>query len=835
MTFRRFVLLALVHLGYIASWGRTGEPPPTAEQVRFFETSIRPLLVEHCIKCHGPKKQKADLRLDARERILKGGYSGPAVTPGHPERSLLIKAISHRDKDLKMPPKTRLSDRQIADLTRWVKMGAPFPGNVAKAKGGTGRDHWAFQAPRDPPAPPVKNRKWPRSPLDHFVLAHLEAKGLAPAPPADRRTLIRRATFDLIGLPPTPAEVDAFVADKSADAFARVIDRLLASPHYGERWARHWLDVARYADSNGLDENVAFGNAWRYRDYVVAAFNQDKPYDQFLIEQLAGDLLPSPLAGEGPGVRGGNLLPSPLAGEGQGVRGTASRNERLIATGFLALGPKVLAEGDEKKMELDIIDEQIDTFGRALMGLTLGCARCHDHKFDPITTRDYHGLAGIFTSTRTMESFKRVARWHEHPLISEDGKTRQAIHIKKVNQHKQAIQQLAAEASARVKSESKPGTTLPKDLESLYPAKVRLELKRLRAELAALEKSAPEMPTAMGVTEAKVADVPVFLRGDHLKPGKIVPRQVPAILAGDSPTKFDSTHSGRLELARWLVRPENPLTARVMVNRIWRWHFGQGIVPTPDNFGLLGEAPANQPLLDWLAHRFVKGKWSIKAMHRTIMLSSTYQMSSAANPQAARADPENRLIWRANVKRLEAEAIRDNLLAVSGMLDPKMGGSLLHVKNRGYLFDHTSKDSTKYDSRRRSLYLPVIRNNVYDVFQLFDFPDPAVANGDRATTTVATQALFLMNSDWVARLCDHWAESLLKDARLDNAGRVRQIYRQAYAREATATETSQALELVRSVEKALTSREANAERRRQQGWACLCQTVVSANEFVYVR
>ena len=801
-------LVSLAFFMCFPCWGQTGEPAPTLEQLRFFETSIRPLFVEHCLMCHGPDKQKVDLRLDTRTSILKGGESGPAVVPGHPERSLLIKAIGYRDKKLKMPPKTKLSERQIADLTRWVQMGAPFPQNLAKPTGGSGRDHWAFRAPVDPAVPAVKNAQWPRSSLDHFILAQLEAQRLQPAPPADRRTLIRRATFDLIGLPPTPGEVDAFLADTSAEAFAKVVDRLLASPHYGERWARHWLDVARYADSNGLDENIAFGNAWRYRDYVVAALNQDKPYDQFLLEQLAGDLLP----GAGP----------------------ASHRERLIATGFLALGPKVLAEGDEKKMELDIIDEQIDTFGRALIGLTLGCARCHDHKFDPITTRDYHGLAGIFKSTRTMENFKRVARWHEHSLGSEEESARKAVHDMKVMKTKEAIQQLITKANDKVKTDTKPETTLPKDLEPLYPAEVKSALKKLRDELAGLEKTAPELSAAMGVAEGSVVDVPVFLRGDHLKPGKIVARQVPVILAGATPAAFDAKKSGRLELARWLVRSDHPLTGRVMVNRIWRWRFGQGIVPTPDNFGLLGEAPVNQPLLDWLAHRFVEHKWSIKAIHRIMMLSSTYQMSAASVPKAALVDPENRLNWRANVKRLEAEAIRDNLLAVSGLLDRSMGGSLLHVKNRDYLFDHTSKDTTKYDSRRRSLYLPVIRNNVYDVFQLFDFPDPAVANGDRATTTVATQALFLMNSDWVGELCEHWAATLLKDAKLDDAGRIRQIYRQAYAREPTAPEAARAGSLLRRVETALTRSEPNADRRRFLAWASLCQTVVSVNEFVYV-
>jgi hypothetical protein len=779
----------------------------SSEHVRFFETNIRPLLADHCYKCHGGKKQKADLRLDSRQAILKGSSNGAIVVSGHPEKSLLIRAVRHQDESLKMPPDKKLSERQIADLTRWVKIGLPYPDVGAIAAKATDRALWAFQAPVDPAVPAVTDRAWPRSDLDRFILAKLESKGIRPAPPADRRTLIRRVTFDLIGLPPTPEEVESFVNDRSANAFAVVVDRLLASPHYGERWGRHWLDVARYADSNGLDENVAFGTAWRYRDYVVAAFNQDKPYDTFLREQLAGDLL--------------------------AAADPATRQNQLIATGFLSLGPKVLAEVDERKMEMDIIDEQIDTVGRTVLGLTLGCARCHDHKFDPLTLRDYYGLAGIFKSTRTMEHFKKVARWHENVVGSDKDRERKVKHERELARCKDAIQQLTRKAEAQVKAAAKSGAVLPKNLEPLFPAEVQQQLKRLRAEVAGLEKTIPEVPTSLGVIDGAIVDVPIHLRGNHLKLGKVVQRHVPQALAGAAPPAFDSGHSGRLELARWLVRPDHPLTARVMVNRIWRWHFGQGIVRTPDNFGRLGEAPDNQPLLDWLAERFIASKWSIKAMHRLIVHSRTYQLSAAENAAASQVDPENHWHWRANVRRLEAEAVRDSLLAVSGLLDRSMGGSLLHVKNREYLFDHTSRDGTKYDSLRRSLYLPVIRNNVYDVFQLFDFPDPAVPNGDRATTTVAPQALFLMNSAWVAKMCDRLSENLLQtDA--DDHSRLLRLYRKAYGRTPTDDEVAHALELVRGVEAALSTREADGPKRRRQAWACLCQTVVSANEFVYV-
>ncbi len=804
------LLLAAVWFGWTGSV-ISGESPATAEQVQFFESRIRPLLVNRCLACHGPSKQKSDLRLDSPEALRKGGASGEAlVTPGQPEKSLLIRAIHHGDEAPRMPPREKLKPQEIADLTRWVKMGAFFP-RAASAREGTaeeGRSHWAFQPPTDPPVPLVKDSRWARTPLDCFILSQLEARGLRPAPAADRRTLLRRATFDLIGLPPTPEEMDAFLADPSPNAFARVVERLLASPHYGERWGRHWLDVARYADSNGLDENVAHGNAWRYRDYVVAAFNQDKPYDRFVLEQIAGDLLPQP--------------------EGKPA---GARFEPIIATGFLALGPKVLAEPDEQKMEMDIIDEQIDALGRAFLGLTLGCARCHDHKFDPLTMEDYYGLAGIFKSTRTMESFKKVARWHENILAGDEDVAKKTAHDQRIARQKTAIQAVITRANEQLKA-AKPGTVLPKNAESLYPEATRTELKRLRDELAQMEKTAPALPAAMGVTEGTITNAAVLLRGNHLTPGKVVPRRFPAVLAGAD--ALDTAHSGRLELARFLVRKDQPLTSRVMVNRIWRWHFGQGLVRSTDNFGKLGERPSNPHLLDWLAHRFVESGWSLKAMHRLILLSSTYQMSSTLDDRAARVDPDNRLNWRMNVRRLEAEAIRDAILAVCGRLDRTMGGSLLHVKNREYLFDHTSRDQTQYGSLRRSLYLPVIRNNLYDVFGLFDATDATVGNGDRATTTVATQALFLMNSDLVLQAAEHLAGELLAKQDLADEGRVRLLYQRAYGRPPTVQESARARQALADFDQTLQAREADAGKRGLRAWALLCQVILAANEFVYV-
>ena len=652
------------------------------------------------------------------------------------------------------------------------------PARAADPPAGTDpAGHWAFRPAPRPAAPRAGH------PIDAFVQARLDAAGLRPSPPADPRALIRRATFDLTGLPPTPEEVDAFLADDSPGAFARVVDRLLASPHYGERWGRHWLDVARYADSNGLDENVAHGNAWRYRDYVVSSLNADKPFDLFLREQVAGDLLPAA---------------SP-----------AERYDRLTATGFLALGPKVLAEPDERKMELDIVDEQLDTLGRAALGLTLGCARCHDHKSDPVSQEDYYALAGVFAGTKTMETFKKVARWHENPLAAPEEVRRKA----------------AADArAADLRAELKP-------LADKMDEPSRRTAARLRAEVAALEASAPELPSAMGVAEGTPTDLPVLRRGNPLAPGPVAPRRFPAALGGDRQPPLPRDRSGRLELAEWLTDPRHPLTARVAVNRVWRWHFGKGLVRSADNFGLTGDGPTHPELLDWLAAEFVDNGWSLKALHRRVMLSATYQRGAALDPTAAASDPDNRLLWRMSPRRLEVEAVRDALLAVGGLLDRTAGGpALTHVPNRGYLFDHTSKDKTSYASDRRSVYLPVVRNHPYDVFQLFDAPDPAVPTGDRVTTTVPTQALFFLNSDLAARAADALAGRVLGRADLDDPGRVRLLFALAYGRPPTAAEVARVTAGVAGLEAEF----AADGGRRRKAWAAACQAVLAGNEFIHL-
>jgi len=799
---------------FLALWtaAAAGAEEPSADAVQFFEARVRPVFVENCMSCHGPDKQWSNFRMDSREALLKGGDYGEAVIPGNPEESPLVEAIRQVDEDLAMPPapKKKLDDRQIADIVEWIRQGAAFPESmVADAYDAkNGAEHWAFQ-PLDYPEPPeVKDAGWVQTPIDQFILAKLEAEGLKPAPRADKRTLIRRASFDLTGLPPTPEEVAAFLEDDHPDAFARVVDRLLASPAYGERWGRLWLDVARYADSNGLDENVAHGNAWRYRDYVVASFNKDKPYRRFVLEQLAGDLLPAAADDE--------------------------RAERLTATGFLSLGPKVLAEPDKVKMEMDIIDEQLDTTGRALLGLTIGCARCHDHKFDPISAADYYGLAGVFKSTLTMDSFKTVAKWHENPLPDAEAAALIAAHAKSVEEKKAEIQKVVEAADAEVKAQFNPGEAPEEPSEELYSEEAAAKLKTLRAELVELQKNAPEAPSAMGVAEGEPQDLPIHLRGDHLRLGDVVPRRVPEVFQElvASP-HFPTDRSGRLELAQWIVDDDNGLAQRVIVNRVWRWRMGAGIVRTPDNFGMLGEAPTHPELLDWLASWFIDNETSLKDLHRLMMLSSVYQQGSEPDPATLEKDPDNRLWGWVPIRRLTAEEVRDALLAVAGELDRTVGGSLLTIKNRGYFFDHTSKDATTYGSDRRSIYLPIVRNNLYEVLQLLDFPDPAVSNGDRATTTIAPQALLMLNSDLVLRASAGLADRAL--AETDDARRFNRLYALAYSREPTAEEVEADRAFLREAEHLLEPTEPDAAKRSRRAWEALCQTILAANEFSYAR
>ena len=1078
-------LVATLCLATLA-WSQGALPAADAE---YFETRIRPLFAEHCNECHagGPKKEKGGLRIDTREALLAGGDSGPAIVPGDPEASLLVKVLHYADPDMAMPPKGKLADEQIAAVVEWIRRGAPDPRGSEAATPLTdanplaGAHHWAFQPPpATVPVPEVRTPNWVRTDLDRFVLARLEAEGLAPAPEADRRTLIRRASLDLTGLPPTPDEVDAFVHDTAPDAWERVVDRLLASPRFGERWARHWLDLARYADSNGLDENLAMAHAWRWRDWVVAAFNRDEPYDSFLTKQLAGDLLPSTTNEE-------------------------EHIDRLTATGFLVLGPKMLAEQDKPKLLIDVVDEQLDIVTRTFMGLTVSCARCHDHKFDPVPTADYYALAGIFKSTKTMASTDFVSRWHEVELglperiaarnehrrrtaeakqqveaalaaaqselqarlqadvsryilaaatrlntvqvieaetfargtlvvdrtqwgsaaepivrtgkggeqwveydIESAGARRVALDVRyaaeearpvdvSLNGHTVAegalrevtgswhlagqrwtrvatldlpagrstvrmarasdsvphidalalvdldsdlqeaeheglipevvqtfalrlaksstldtqlahdpllaiiagfarlpqtdYEAAAAELVAQLRTQSLPpvygallaglppanlrelagrvqtllgtvdarwvadkaankdltafadasfeqlrqflqGSTSPIHLTGeaatrRYEPALAQALATARQASAELEHTKPaDIAVALGVSEGRPEDLPVHIRGSHLNLAKAaVPRGYLSVVTPHVPGPTIAAGSGRLELARWLTHPDHPLTTRVMANRVWMHLFGAGLVLTPSNFGLRGDRPSHPELLDWLAREYSARGWSTKSLIRSIMVSATYRMSAQYDALAAERDPQNRLLWRQNRRRLEAEPLRDSVLHVAGVLDETRGGTLLGAGNGDYVTNDQSGNAANYGVKRRSLYLPVIRNALYDLFGTFDYNDPSMHIDARPRTVDASQSLLMMNSPLVLESSEHLAQRILTAEASDSA-RVQALWKVVYSRAASPDEMADALAHVHAV--------SQMRGEASFAWQNLAQALLASNEFMHV-
>ena len=831
------VSLLLAWLAGLAGIGPSAAEGPAAvpasDSPEFFAARIAPLLATHCVACHGPEKQEGGLRLDSLAGLSTGGEAGPVIVPGSAEESVLGGAIGYADEALAMPPDGKLADEAIAAIQGWIDGGAHHPDGLIEtpllkppfdpvAK----RAFWSLTAPLRAPLPAIKDPTHVANPIDAFVVARLDAEGIEPAAVADKPTLLRRASFALTGLPPTPDEIDAFSGDESPEAWDRVIERLLASPRYGEHQARHWLDVVRYADSNGLDENIAHGNAWRYRDWCIAAFNRDEPFDAFVRAHLAGDL---------------------LVEEGMAP---ARRAELLTATGFLAMGPKVLAEGDQQKLLADIIDEQIDTTGKAFMGLSLGCARCHDHKFDPVSQADYYALAGVFKSTQTMESLARIAKWHENDVASPAEHAAIAAAQARFAEQKKQIDELVAGtratlaqgASAATGAAAETGSAAaPAEIpEEQFPDDVKGKLAVLREEVKKAEGAIPPLPTAMGVKDGVAEEARIAVRGSHLTLGRRVSRGVPVVLEIERALAAPPAGSGRKELAAWLTDRRHPLTARVFVNRLWRWHFGRGIVPTTDNFGFQGEKPTNQALLDWLAVEFVESGWSVKQMHRLILRSRTWRLSSdqaacATRNRAEEVDVTNVLHWRGDVRRLEAESVRDATLAVSGLLDTTMGGSMLHVANRAFLFDHTSIDGTKYDSPRRSIYLPVIRNHLYDAFWLFDCTDGAVPNGNRGTSTVASQALYLLNSEFELGCAEALAKGILAAAPADASLRPTILYRRVGGRMPTESEARLVTEAVRDLEGALAADGVAEGERALRAWTAVAQALLAGNEFLFVR
>ncbi len=914
----------------------------TAAQLELFEKNARPVFAEKCQPCHSAKLRSGGFDLSSPEGIKEAAAIGIFGKAGEPENSPILRALSYENR-VKMPPQGKLPAETIAGLREWVAAGAVSPAatpQAGNALAGTGvrpvalrgvitdadKAFWSFKPISQAGPPEPQEKGWALNAIDQYILADLEKNGLKPAPQADKTTLLRRATFDLTGLPPTEKELRDFLADKSPKAFEKVVDRLLASPRYGERWGRHWLDVMRYADSTGSDEDHRYPHAWRYRDYVVQAFNEDMPYDQFVREQLAGDILAAD------------------PNSGVGYRG-------IVATGFLALGKKALAQKDLPLKRYDVVDDQIDVTAKAFMGLTVTCARCHDHKFDPIATKDYYQMAAIFASTLSYEKgetgdpiqtpltkageFEAFAtQWSDYNKLEEKLSKvidfdKEAQKTRDIGEKQIAGAMLAAyrvygkgENIASVAADSKidekllarwveylsdkkraelvkwhaategnraeiaaqyqedfrrsayqydqdlswwkearesyphsgkvagprPHMTAEKDpffvavwqdggplhrtqeeqLATLAADKAT-EARALMAQAAAMEKALPrkEVPMACAVKEGETMNQHVFLRGDYHSLGDPVERTVPGILRLNAPAPEVKTKSGRLELANWIVDKRNPLPPRVMANRIWQGHFGDGLVRTPDNYGRLGERPNHPELLDYLAKTFMDDGWSIKKMHKLIMLSKTYQMSAAFDEEKKAKDPENRLLSHFPRQRLSIEEIRDAYLAMGGDLDLTMGGTL----DPGVGTDgETSAGRISMNpekTNRRSIYLPLRRSNLPTLYTLFDFGDATSPEGHRNPTTVATQALFVMNSPMVIREANHLTTNVLKQEKLDKR-RIEEIYLRVLDRRPDANEIDQDLTYL-----------ANLRRKwndidDEKAWTSLTHVLMASNEFIFV-
>jgi hypothetical protein len=799
-------VLGLACLGWVcvtASLSPAAEAPAPADQIAFFEKNIRPVLVRECYSCHATsaRKIRGGLRLDTRDGIRKGGDTAPAVVPGDVKKSLLVKAIRHTDAGLKMPPKKKLAADVIADVEKWIAMGAPDPreGKVEVVKHAIditrGRQLWSFQPPRVSAPPAVRDGAWPRSPIDCFLLAQLEAKGLEPAPEEGPAALLRRVSYDLIGLPPAPEEVEAFLEAYAANpqaALAAVVDRLLASPQFGERWGRHWLDVARYAESSGRTVNFAYPYAWRYRDWVIDSFNKDKPYDRFIREQLAGDLLPA--------------------------RDDREKAELLIATGFLAIGPKTHDQRSRMQHLMDVADEQIDVTFQAFQGLTVACARCHDHKFDPIPQKDYYAVAGIFRSTETCYGTIRVF------LNSQPSSV---LSLPKEADVTLPLEPLTAERRAAIEKQIQDTRGQMRGItgQNAFLRRILLlsRTTALQSQLSQYEADGTPRPLAVGVREGRlIADGRLYNRGEISQPGETVRRGFPQVLTTRQPAI--ASGSGRRELADWIASPDNPLTARVMVNRVWLHLFGRGLVPTPDNFGTAGQPPSHPALLDSLALSFMEKGWSVKKLIRSIVLSRAYQMSSQLDDKSFEADPDNVLVWRMPQRRLEVEALRDTMLSAAGRLDlTRPRGSAVARRgegNAGFFARPGAGGDPIAGDRHRTVYLSIVRDGLPEMLTLFDFPDPSLIIGERATTTVPAQSLFLMNNRFVIEQAAALADRIL--AHGDETHRVRQAFLLCYSRPPSPRELDLAHRFLQ---------EYGREHTRRSTWTALCQALFASAEF----
>ncbi|MBM3728529.1 MAG: DUF1553 domain-containing protein [Acidobacteria bacterium] len=762
----------------------------------FFEKNIRPVLAAQCYACHSrDSKPQAlgGLFLDSKEGMLRGGKSGvPAIVPGKPEDSVLLTAIQHKSKDLKMPPGRPLAPEVVRAFETWIKMGAPDPrtGAAPPAEQAAydwekARRHWAYQPVRDPAAPVVASPEWSRTEVDRFVKAKLDEKGLKPLGPAAREALLRRATFDLTGLPPAPADVRRFLADRSPDAFERVVDRLLDSQAYGEHWGRHWLDLVRYADTAGDASDFPVPELYRYRNYVIRSIREGKAMDLFIREQLAGDLMKH--------------------------RDEEDRREKIVATGYVALSRRF---GQSMSEHFLTVDDTVDNLGKVFLGLSVGCARCHDHKFDAIPSRDYYALTGIFESTNYAHAGMEHNQYLQHfsPLDSAD-----AGRLKRTLDRMEDLHRI-------VKKDAGPPAG---------PPEKQLEYYKASEEFLRLRQNFPNIPMVFAVQDGKAQQARILLKGDPQAKGPEVPRGFPQVIGGAFPAGHEG--SGRDLLADWLLAKENPLTVRVLVNRLWLWHFGRGLVDSPNDFGVRGERPTHPELLDYLASRFVADGWSLKKFHKRVMLTRVYQMASGADAENLTRDPKNASYWRFDRRRLAAEEVRDTLLAASGQLDSSMGGAHPFPPRGTYTFTQHRPfvgDLAQFDTNRRSVYLMQQRFRRHPYLELFDGPDPNNTTASRATNTTALQSLYFMNSEFVHKQADALAVRTALAGTTDREA-VALAYRLLYAREATAAELAEAGRFLAAA--AVQLNEATpAEERRRAALGSLMRTLVASNEFFYV-
>lgn len=795
-SYRAMAVLAII----LATASSALSQPATrddAARLEFFEKKVRPVLVEHCHHCHSADtKPSGGLRVDDRNGLIIGGNSGAAIVPGDPDKSPLLNRVTVKDNKKLMPAEGKpLTEQQVADLRTWIKDGAAWPKPQVPASIGKPnpeyaklkKEHWAWQPIKDPKVPAIQNAAWPKDDIDRFLLAGLEAKGLSPVADADREALLRRVTVDLTGLPPTPAEIDAFNTAYQADArkaFIEVVDRLLASPRFGEQWGRHWLDVARYGESTGPSRNIPYPHAWKYRNYVIDSINADVPFDRFIQEQIAGDLLPAE----------------------SGVE----RDRLATATGFLAIGVKDVNQRFKVRFVMDNVDEQIDAVSRSVLGLTVTCARCHDHKFDPISTTEYYGLAGIFTSTDNCAGLRNKMGGGGLDYYDPAMLVTMTSNIPPVPTDQ--VEELKAEvAEAKKAWDAIRGT--PEGLKTAANGQptqrpFRLKYETLQGELTALTDPAARGYAVHGVRDAKVVgDTEIRLRGEAEQLGPLAQRGFLSVVNVPDARPINPKQSGRLELAQWLTSTKNPLTQRVIVNRIWAHLFGRGLVSTVDNFGANGARPSHLELLDHLANRFVREGSSFKKLVRTLVLTRAYQLSSQNSEANRKVDPANALVWRHSARRLTAEEFRDATLAAAGSLSLKRPESspaktlkMVEMQDNGPEAKtiHESADR----SRVRSIYLPLLRGVTPHALEAFDPVEQTLVTGSRDATTVPGQALFLLNSTFVRRQALTLAERVLKDARVSDAERIQQMYRLALGRSPSETEVTRAIAFLGDYESA---------------------------------